>query len=213
MSLPTNQDTPLTPNIVRMPAIFIDCDGTLCEEQEYLSSPDQLKLIPNASDAIRFLNKHHILVILITNQSGIARNYFDEATLGRIHTHLNEMLAEQGAHLDAIYYCPHHPKGFPPYNIICNCRKPRTGLVEQACQDLPIDLRHSAFVGDKLSDTRTGMNLGIPSILVRTGYGIEQAQQGTIDKDYTHICDSLADATEYLSETLFKDNIDETSKR
>lgn len=146
-------------------AVFLDRDGTICEDVNYLSRPEQLKIFPFAAEAIRLLNENDFLVILITNQSGIARGFFDEKALGEIHAKLIAELAEQNAKLDAIYFCPHDSVAD------CRCRKPQTGMIEQAARDFAIDLENSWMIGDKRIDVETGSSAGTKTALVLTGYG------------------------------------------
>lgn len=145
--------------------VFLDRDGTVCEEVNYLSRREDLKLFPFAAEAIRILNENDFLVILITNQSGIARGYFDEKALGEIHKELLAQLASQNAKLDAIYFCPHNSENN------CRCRKPNIGMIEQAIKDFAIDLENSWMIGDKAIDVATGFNAGTKTALVQTGYG------------------------------------------
>ncbi len=153
-------------------AVFLDRDGTVNEEVGYLHNLEDLRLIPGASAAIKRLNETGMKVILVTNQSGIARGYFSESLLLDIHARLKKMLLEEGARLDAIYYCPHHPSaGNSNFTKECDCRKPRTGLIDRAARDLKIDVKQSFVVGDKWSDVELGQRAGAHSILVRTGYG------------------------------------------
>ena len=131
-------------------AVFLDRDGTVTEEVGYVNHLDRLKLIPGAASAISRLNRAGILVILATNQAGVARGYFPEELVGQVHRRLEELLAQEGAHLDAIYYCPHHPQvGPPPYRKSCNCRKPAGGMLLEAAEKFSIDLSRSFMVGDK----------------------------------------------------------------
>ena len=154
------------------PAVFLDRDGTINVEVEYLSTAAELELIPGAPEGIRSLNQAGFLVIVITNQSGVARGLFDEERVWAINRSLEEMLARRGARIDAWYYCPHHPEhGGPDYRKRCSCRKPATGMVEQACRDFPIDLAASCIVGDSMRDVQVGWQCGMKSVLVRTGHG------------------------------------------
>jgi D-glycero-D-manno-heptose 1,7-bisphosphate phosphatase len=152
-------------------AVFLDRDGTVTEEVGYLTSLDMLKLIRGAGAAIKRLNEAGYKVVLVTNQSGVARGYFPESLVDDAHSLLRRMLLEDGAQLDGIYYCPHHPTaGTTTYTIVCDCRKPETGLLDRAAKDLAIDLEQSFMVGDKWSDVELGRRAGMRSILVRTGF-------------------------------------------
>ena len=152
-------------------AVFLDRDGTVTEEVGYLTSLDMLKLIRGAGTAIKRLNEAGYKVVLVTNQSGVARGYFPESLVDDAHGLLRRMLMDDGALLDGIYYCPHHPTaGNEKYTIVCDCRKPETGLLDRAAKDLAIDLKRSFMVGDKWSDVELGHRAGMRSILVRTGF-------------------------------------------
>ena len=154
------------------PAVFLDRDGTINEEVGYLQDPKQLILIPGAAQAIRIFHDCGFKVVVVTNQSGVARGYFSEEVLVQIHHHLSAMLRQEKAVIDAFYYCPHHPEeGFPPYRKACSCRKPKAGMLLQAACDLHLDLSRSYMVGDKMQDVEAGKNAGVKSILVKTGYG------------------------------------------
>jgi D-glycero-D-manno-heptose 1,7-bisphosphate phosphatase len=155
-------------------AVFLDRDGTLIEEVNYLSSPEQVRLIPGAADAVRRLNDACVLVVVVTNQAGVARGYFPESRVGEVHARLAALLAEHGAHIDAFYHCPHHPTaGVGAYRVACDCRKPKPGLLLTAARELDIDLSRSWMIGDKLCDAAAGEAAGCRSILVRTGHGRE----------------------------------------
>ncbi len=152
-------------------AVFLDRDGTLIEEANYLARPEQLKLLPFAAEAVRLLNENGFLVILITNQSGIGRKYFSEKDLREIHEKLISDLALEDAKLDAIYFCPHNP------DDDCDCRKPKTGMIRQTTRDFSIDLKNSWTIGDKALDVETGFNAGTKTALVSTGYGIAEREK------------------------------------
>jgi D-glycero-D-manno-heptose 1,7-bisphosphate phosphatase len=163
-------------------AVFLDRDGTICEEVGYLDSLERLHLIPEAAKAIRLLNEQNFKTVVVTNQSGIARGYFSEGRLQELHSELSRLLRKEGAFLDAIYYCPHHPtEGKPPYLRACGCRKPAPGLLVKAAEDLELDLKKSFAVGDKIADLECGRDLGVKGVLVLTGYGREEltSRRGT----------------------------------
>ncbi len=157
---------------MRHPAVFLDRDGTINEEMGYINHIDRFRLLPRTAEAIRLLNQRGIKVVVITNQSGVARGYFPESLIEEVHRKMVEELKEQGAHLDGIYYCPHHPEvGEPPYRRRCRCRKPETGLIEKAVEDLEIDCSRSYAIGDRGQDIEFGRRIGARTILVLTGYG------------------------------------------
>jgi D-glycero-D-manno-heptose 1,7-bisphosphate phosphatase len=157
-------------------AVFLDRDGTINEEVGYLSDLKQLRLIPGAGPAIKRLNEAGFKVVLVTNQSGVARGYFSESFVRETHELLKRLLSGEGARIDGIYYCPHHPKaGSSPYTTVCDCRKPGTGMIEQAAGDLEIDVRSSFVVGDKWSDVELGQRAGARAVLVTSGHAIDDA--------------------------------------
>ena len=149
-------------------AIFIDRDGTINKESGYIDRPGMVELIPGSSEAIRMINSMGLDVVVITNQSGIGRSYFNEESLKEVHDRLKEVLRKEGAYIDAVYYCPHHP------DEGCGCRKPMPGLLKKAESELHIDLGSSYVVGDKISDILLAKNVGAKGILVKTGYGSEE---------------------------------------
>ena len=150
-------------------AVFLDRDDTIIRDTGYLSDPNGIDILPGAAEAIRVLNKSGIPAIIITNQSGIARGFFKEETLEAIHKRITTLLAGQGARIDAIYYCPHHPDGIrEEYRLACTCRKPQPGLLLRAAQDFGLDLTHCYLVGDKPIDIETIHKVGGKGILVGT---------------------------------------------
>jgi len=153
-------------------AVFLDRDGTINIEREFLFRPEEFDFISGSPDAIRLLNDAGFRVIVVTNQSGIARGLYDEAAVNRLHRHMDAQLARFGARVDAYYFCPHHPEhGKGDYRKSCNCRKPRDGMLRQGAADLSIDLAASFMVGDRLVDVEAGLNAGCRPMMVRTGYG------------------------------------------
>jgi D,D-heptose 1,7-bisphosphate phosphatase len=150
----------------KQPAVFLDRDGVINREVNLLSNASQLELIPGAADAIRLINKAGYLAIVVTNQPVIARNLCSIDELNLIHDTLETKLGKEGAYLNAIYYCPHHPDGGYPeerkeYKMICECRKPKPGLLLKAADEWNIDLKASYVIGDKKSDVEAGMNAGV----------------------------------------------------
>ena len=143
-------------------AAFVDRDGTIIEDAHYISRPEQVRLIPGAAEALRRLNDAGVLVVVVTNQSGIARGMITEAEYARVAERVATLVREAGASLDATYYCPHHPA----ITGACDCRKPGTGMFEQARDEHGIDLRASLYVGDKWRDVEPGITLGGRAILV-----------------------------------------------
>lgn len=184
-------------------AIFIDRDGTLNEDIGYVSSPEQLSLYPWAGEAVRLINEAGIKAIVITNQSGIARGMYTEETLGEIHQKMIKELATQGAKLDGVYYCPHHPEiGDARYRIECDCRKPNTGMLDRAAREHNIDLSCSFVVGDKESDINLALNAGARAALVLTGYGREtEAHRDRFRCEPAFVAETLLDAVRLILDT------------
>lgn len=182
-------------------AVFLDRDGTVTEEVGYLTDVSALRLIPDAGAAIRKLNQAGLKVVLVTNQSGVARGYFPESLVHEAHERLTLMLRQEGARLDGIYYCPHHPKaGNSPYTKACDCRKPATGLLDRASRDLHIDLALSYMVGDKWSDVELARQAGAKAVLVQTGFASDDpgnVRPGHVDDpDFT--ARDLAEAADWI---------------
>jgi len=156
-------------------AVLLDRDGVINEEVDLLHQKSQLRLLPRAGEAIALLNRNGVKAIVITNQPVVARNLCTEEELNSIHGYLKELLREHRAHLDAIYYCPHHPdKGYleenPVYKRQCRCRKPGIGMVEDALRDFSLSPEECIMVGDSTVDIETGKRAGMRTLLVRTGY-------------------------------------------
>ncbi len=141
-------------------ALFLDRDGTINVEKNYLYKISDLEFISGVPEIIKKYNDMGFLVIVLTNQAGIARGYYCEEDMHLLHSHINKELAKIGAHIDAFYFCPHHPDITGP----CRCRKPNTGMLEQACRDYQIDLPNSIMVGDKPWDIECGERMGIKSL-------------------------------------------------
>lgn len=183
------------------PALFIDRDGTLTEEVGYVNHPKRLRLLPRSAQAIRRLNESGIAAVVVTNQAGVARGYFSEEVLAAVNTVLVARLKEEGAYLDGIYVCIHHPtEGEPPYRVVCDCRKPKPGLLQRAAADHGLDLSRSTLVGDKPSDLLAARAVGARGVLVLTGYGLGEweyrRQRFGVAPD--HVAEDLFDAVEWV---------------
>jgi len=158
-------------------AVFIDRDGTLIEEVGYLRMMEDLRFTPRAAEALRTFHNHGFLNIVITNQSAVARGLLSPKALHKIHLRLKNMAKDEDAVVDDIFFCPHFPGGrVAPYNVECDCRKPKIGMIQQAAEKHNIDLQQSILIGDKTSDLELGRNAGIRTVLVLTGYGKETKQ-------------------------------------
>jgi D-glycero-D-manno-heptose 1,7-bisphosphate phosphatase len=184
-------------------AIFMDRDGTVCEEVGYVNHLSRVRLLPRSAEAIRLANQAGFQTVLVTNQAGVARGYFDEDLVHEVHDHLRHLLAEAGARLDGIYYCPHHPEvGAPAYRRACDCRKPKPGMLRRAEEEMGIDLARSYVVGDTVKDLGVARGVGAAAVLVLTGYGrgeLEHQSEGwTLKPD--HVAEDLLDAVRWILE-------------
>lgn len=153
-------------------AVLLDRDGTLIVERHYLADPAGVELLPGAAEGLRRMRELGLRLVVVTNQSGIARGYLDEATLAAIHARMESLLAAEGVVLDGIFHCPHLP------DAGCGCRKPLTGMAEQGARALGFSLSRSFMVGDKACDIGLGRRLGVPTVLVTTGYGARELEAG-----------------------------------
>lgn len=185
-------------------AAFLDRDGTINEEVEALRVPSQLRLIAGAGPAIRALNHLGILTCVISNQSAIARGLLRENDLPPIHEKLQRELLTSGAGIDRFYYCPHHPtEGKPPYDIVCECRKPATGMLRRGEAELGIDLEQSFVVGDRIVDVQVGKAVGATTVLVLTGYGrtaLAECSASGVRPDFT--APSIVEAVDFILQRI-----------
>jgi D-glycero-D-manno-heptose 1,7-bisphosphate phosphatase len=154
------------------PAVFIDRDGTINEQRGYINHMRRFVLLPGVGEAISLLNKNNHIVVVTSNQSGVARGYFPIELVQDIHELMKGELEKDNAYLDGIYFCPHHPDGVvPEYRRECGCRKPNIGLIKKAAAELDMDMEASYVIGDRLLDIEFAHNANLPGILVLTGYG------------------------------------------
>ncbi len=167
-------------------AVFLDRDGVITEDPpHYAHRLDQLRIIPGSAQAIQLLNAHHFRVIVISNQSGVARGYYSEDDVKIFNDGIEFLLKKVGAHIDTIYYCPHHPEAFVErYKINCDCRKPKPGMILEAAQKHSLDIEKSFVVGDKWSDIEAGRAAGCKTVLVLTGHGKEEVDKKQGSADY-----------------------------
>jgi D-glycero-D-manno-heptose 1,7-bisphosphate phosphatase len=181
--------------------VFLDRDGTIIEDRGYIARVDDIVPFPWAAGAIAELKAAGLLVIVVTNQAGIARGIFDEPFVAAAHEHLSGLLRREGVDVDAYYYCPHHPDGIVErYRIACACRKPEIGMIHAAARALDIDVPASFMVGDKWLDVEAAQRAGATGVLVRTGYGrsIEHARPPHVVP--AAVVDTLADAAAWILE-------------
>jgi D,D-heptose 1,7-bisphosphate phosphatase len=158
-------------------AVFVDRDGTIIVEKYFQYNPDEIELIGGSAKGLKMLQEEGFKLIIVSNQSGVARGNFNIADVELMNQRLSEILSDEGVLLDAIYYCPHYQKGsVQDYSIKCNCRKPGVGMAEQAAHQFSLSLRNSFVIGDKLDDINLGQAIGADSFLVKTGYGIKHSQ-------------------------------------
>lgn len=189
---------------VAKPAVFIDRDGTLTDEVGYVNHPSRLRLLPRTAEAVRRLNRAAIPAVMVTNQSGVARGYFSEEVLNAVNAALVDQLKREGAHLDGIYVCAHHPhEGEPPYRADCDCRKPKPGLLVRAARELGLDLSRSWMIGDKPSDVLVGHRVGARTALVLTGYGLGEWEyrRSLFPVQPDRVADDLLDAADWIIRT------------
>jgi D-glycero-D-manno-heptose 1,7-bisphosphate phosphatase len=182
-------------------AVFLDRDGTVAEEVGYVNHVSRVRLLPGSAGALRRIRSAGFLAVVVTNQAGVARDYFEESLVGQVHRRLEELLRAEGASLDAIYYCPHHPReGAPPYRRECDCRKPRPGMLLRAARELDIDLSRSYMVGDGIVDVGAGRAAGATTILVLTGYGRghleHRRHRWSVEPD--HVAEDLPAAVDWI---------------
>ena len=159
------------------PAVFLDRDGTINEQMGYINHLSRFQMLPGAARAIARLNEAGFAVVVVSNQSGLARGYFPDELLTAVHKKMRAELAEEGGHVDGLYFCPHHPEAKrAEFRVACDCRKPKPGLVLQAAAEMNLDLSRSFMVGDRWSDLKCGVQAGVTPLLVLTGYGRGDAQ-------------------------------------
>ncbi len=157
-------------------AVFVDRDGTLIEEAGYLDRLDRVAIFPWTVDAIRLLNREGFRVVVVTNQAGVAKGMFDEAFVNETHRFLDGKFAAGGARIDGYYYCPHFAEAsVERYRQVCECRKPKPGMLHRAARELGLALDRSFMVGDRWSDVEAAQAAGARGVLVKTGYGVIDA--------------------------------------
>jgi D-glycero-D-manno-heptose 1,7-bisphosphate phosphatase len=178
-------------------AVFLDRDGTLIEEVGYLDRLDRLRFYPFSIDAVRLLNRAGFAVVVVTNQSGVARGLFDDAFVRDTHRLIAETLAAGGTRVEGFYYCPHHPEAtVPSYRQACECRKPKPGLLRLATAELDLDSSRSFAIGDSWKDLEAGAAVGATGVLVRTGYG--RRDEVTASTANAVVTDNLIEAVSWI---------------
>lgn len=187
------------------PAVFLDRDGTINEQMGYINHLSRFVMLPGAAEAIARLNQAAMPVVVVSNQSGLARGYFPAELITQVHSKMEQELLAAGAFVDGIYICPHHPEAKEEkYRQACDCRKPKPGLLLQAARDLDLDLSHSYVVGDRWSDLKAAANCQAKGVLVRTGYGRGDEQYiGPQQELQPHfVADDLAQAVAWILEDM-----------
>lgn len=186
-------------------AIFLDRDGTINVDKDYIYKKEDLEFEVGVIEALKNFKKLGYMLIVVTNQSGIGRNYYTEEDLKNFNDHMNNILKEYNADIDAFYFCPHHPtKAIGEYKKDCSCRKPNNKMIEDAIKEYNIDRENSYMIGDKLSDIQAGIKSNLQTVIVKTGYGKEEFKK--VDNK-TIICDKLIDFSNLLKRTKLKELI------
>ncbi len=194
------------------PAVFLDRDGTLIEEVGYLDRLERLSLFPWTVDAVRLLNRAGLPVVVVSNQAGVARGFFDENFVHELHRHLDERLAAGGARIDRYYFCPHHPDApVQKYRVNCQCRKPGAGMVRQAADELDLEPATSFVIGDRWLDVELAANVGATGVLVRTGYGLTEEDHPKQGLRPALVADNLIDAVGWILRQRASDGVTEPS--
>lgn len=177
-------------------AAFIDRDGVINTELNYVHRREDFELLPGVVDGLQRLSSHGWALVVVTNQAGIAKGLYDEAAFASLTTHMCDLLAHQGVELAGVYHCPHHPRGtVPAFAVACDCRKPAPGMLLRAARELNLDLANSVLVGDKPSDTAAGRAAGVAlTVLVESGHTLPTDTQALAD----HRCAGLLEAAKWL---------------
>jgi D-glycero-D-manno-heptose 1,7-bisphosphate phosphatase len=183
------------------PAVFLDRDGTINVDVGYLCHPDQIALLPQALEALLLLRDSGLMLVIITNQAGVARGLIPSENLPVIQRAFLRMMCAHAIPIAGYYACPHHPEGLlPEYQRVCECRKPAPGLVLQAARELDIDVQHSYIVGDKASDVQLAHNTGATGILVLTGEGGKHQRNYPPEYKPPHaVCRDLYEAAQWIT--------------
>ncbi len=175
------------------PAVFLDRDGVLIYDHGYVHKPEDIELFPDVGEGLLQLQEAGFWLLVVTNQSGVARGLFGLQAVYACHQEIQRQLRPYGVQLDAFYSCPHHPAGsVSPFNITCRCRKPASGLLEQAVRERPIDLTHSYIIGDKQSDIECGMSFPMPL------KGVQMQRQYPLHSDPWRVADSFKSAVAHI---------------
>ncbi len=181
-------------------AIFLDRDGTLIQERHFLHRPEEVEFIDGSIEALAKLSQAGFALVILSNQSGVARGYFGLSEVEAVNRELRRRLGERGIELDGIYVCPHHPEGgSPEFGIVCECRKPAPGMALRAAAELELEIEGSWIVGDKPDDVRLSESLALRPVLLRTGYG-RQREVEVEDLPGLQVVENLLEAAELILE-------------
>ena len=182
--------------------VFLDRDGTINKEVDYLYRQEDLEILPGVTEALKSLKERGFRLVVVTNQAGVARGYYGEEDVVALHEALNQRLSKNSAEIDHFFYCPHHPvHGILEYKRHCHCRKPEIGMFEMAEKYYTVDKSHSYMIGDKLIDTEAGKRYGVCSILVGTGYGKDiYESMNEVDKSnaFSYYAPSIMEAANFI---------------
>ncbi len=183
----------------KFPCLFLDRDGTVNEEKYFISNPDELELIPGSAESIARAHTLGMKVIIVSNQSGVARGFLTERDVDLVNKRLLDLLAAENTYIDGIYYCPHHPEN----GGICSCRKPDSGMFRQAEREHNVDLTRSIMVGDRMSDIEAGKRIGASTVLVLTGYGSTlYGQWDAIPEAVDHVAANLHECIPFIEDRV-----------
>lgn len=187
-------------------AVFLDRDGTLNEDPGYLGDTDGVVLLPGVIEALQKLkNEHNFLLIVVSNQSGIARGLISESQVKDVNKRISDLLSENNVNIDAFYYCPAHPEFSTAEE--CDCRKPSSKMIMDAAKEFNIDLEKSYIIGDSLVDIESGMNAGIKTVLVKTGQGAESISMLQNQNKFPNfVAENIIDASNFIVKDLHGDN-------
>ena len=183
------------------PAVFIDRDGTINEQRGYINHLSRFEILPGVPEAIGLLNQNGFLALVVSNQSGVGRGYFPIELVQEVHGFMHASLKEKGAIIDGTFFCPHYPQGrVPEYTKDCDCRKPKTGLIDKARKAFEIDMSRSYVVGDRITDLELAHRCNLKGILVKTGYGLGDIAYVLPHRDIkpAYIAEDLLDAIKWI---------------
>ena len=178
-------------------AAFLDRDGTIIEEKDFIKTADQIEFVPGSIEAIKLLRNLGYKIVVVSNQSGIGRGILTEKMVTDVNASFLRRLEDEGAAADALYFCPHHP------DDDCDCRKPKTGMIKRAVRELELDLKDAVVIGDKLADIQLGKNIGATTVLMLTGYGrkvLDELTDSNPDEKPDFVAENLLGAASWLKD-------------